>query len=211
MRSRMFCTSKRPTASARLARTRLAPSATTRARGPLRRLAAVAPLVLAASLAPRTARAAEADDDATPALAAALGAVTALAPLGVGTLMMARGHDLGVRNAGVFVAQSGFVVGPILAHGALGEWGRGALFALPPLAAQVGMVPVFASYPDVQRRSPIGVQYLYAGFWTLSVFSGAAGVLDVLRSRAPRERAGRVHVSPLVAPGLAGAQVGGAL
>lgn len=172
-------------------------------------MAAIA--LLAASLAPRTARAAEADDDATPALAAALGAVTAIAPLGVGTLMMARGHDRGVRNAGVFVAQSGFVAGPLLSHGALGEWGRGALFALPPLAAEAGMAPVFASYPDVQRKAPIGVQYLYAGFWTLSVFSGAAGVLDVLRSRAPRERAGRLHVGPLLAPGLAGASVGGAL
>lgn len=175
---------------------------------------ALAAVVAGMACAPADARAdVEGDGAGSSLLAAGLGVVTAVTPLGIGTLMIASGHDRDTRNAGVFVAQSGFAAAPILAHGAVDEWGRGAVFALPPIAAEVGMVPVFLSYPDVLRRSPVGIQYLYAGFFGLSVFSGAFGIVDVLGAPARavrRDARARVQLVPLVGA-VTGAAIGGEL
>jgi hypothetical protein len=159
-------------------------------------------------LVPETARADEEERVPPGVFAAALGFATAAVPFGVGSFMATSAADRDVRNAGILVAQGGFVLAPITAHAAAGEWGRGAIFAMPPLAAEGTMVGVMLSYPDVLRKSPVGIQYLYAGSLSLSVLSGAVGVIDTTFAEG---RARRVRVTPLFDRSAAGAMIGGTL
>src|ERR1700729_2640881 len=83
-------------------------------------------------------------DEPDGTLAAFAGAATNLAGFIVGGAVLATGHRYAVpNNAGWLSIQGGFVLAPFVAHGVVGEWGRGALFSAIPAAAFAGTVALF--------------------------------------------------------------------
>lgn len=159
----------------------------------LRLLLCVA-LVLALIAAPAVARA----DDEPPdpaGLAFAVGGGLGVASFAVGTTMMSTSTERSFRNTGVFVASTGLVLAPLAAHAVTGEWGRGALFALPPLVAEGTLVVVFATTPDALNHAPASIRIPYASAVGIAVVTSAIGVVDAMRF-SDRTRKRRVSLSP---------------
>jgi hypothetical protein len=100
--------------------------------------------------------------------------------------------------------QSGFALAPLTAHAVVGEWDRGAVFAVIPAAATVSSVPIFAASPAAVERGTIETQRAMWSLFVAGLVSAAAGVVDV--AFAP----GRVRVAPVVGPGTASIVAGGA-
>jgi hypothetical protein len=170
----------------------------------MRPLAFAAPF--AASLA--LASPARADDaDAGPAAAVVVGAATIFAGFAVGgTLMAATGDDTRANQAGWFVIESSFAVAPFAAHGVVGEWGRGALFASIPAATTLGTIPVFAVDPAGVDHGSLPEQRIMWALFCAGLATSMAGVVDA--ALAPGRR---VTVAPSFTRTSAALAVGGVL
>jgi hypothetical protein len=157
-------------------------------------------LVAALIASPAIARAD--DEPSDPAgLAFAVGGGLGVASFAVGTTMMSTSTERSFRNTGVFVGATGLVLAPLAAHAVTGEWGRGALFALPPLVCEGTLVFVFASTPDALNHAPAGIRIPYATAMGMAVVTSAIGVVDAMRF-TDRTRKRRVSVSPFGIGGM---------
>lgn len=152
--------------------------------------AAVATPVVAASPAP--------DPPVITALTA--GAAVTLAPLAIGGAIAGTGRDVDRQNAGLSLATFGLVLGPIVSHAIVGEWGRGALYGAVPLAGATGAAVVLAAEPGTVFGDEAKVTGLYTVLVAVTVFAAGAGLIDTALSP---ERAHPVTVVPRIAPGHA--------
>lgn len=147
-------------------------------------------------------------------LALAVGAATAFTSLTAGGVIIARASEHDVRNAGLIVGTSGLSITPLLAHGVVEEWGRGALFSLIPLAAEAGLVTMTMTKHDLLEghASPF-VQYSYFALLTVSVFGAGLGVVDAVRvaERRPNRFVSSLGVLPAIGAAMNGVIVQGAL
>jgi hypothetical protein len=168
----------------------------------MRRL--VFPALLAASLAMASpARAADPD----PGVAIAIGAATILVGFAVGgTLMAATGDNSGANEAGWLILESGFALAPLTSHAAVGEWGRGAVFASVPTATTLATIPVFLIDPAAVEHGSLPEQRVMWGLFVGGLATSMAGVIDT--AFAP---ARRLRVAPVFGNGTAGVVIGGVL
>jgi hypothetical protein len=160
----------------------------------------------------------EAEDRAFRAFV--VGSLTAAVPFSVGTMVTTSSHEQDAQNAGVYTLQGGLLVAPLVSHAMLGEWKRGLLFSIAPLAGSGSMVALLAVHPDAVSHAALDVQRMYYFMVVASVLGGGIGVVDTLfhpSREALREPVrppgslGSLRVSPILSPGNYGLSVGGAL
>lgn len=147
-------------------------------------------------------------DEPDTALAFVAGASVLVLGLGVGASLIGSNAGRPTDNAGWMVMQSGFAAAPFVAHGVAGEWGRGLLFACPPLATTAGTATVFAVDEKAVRHSALPEQRLLWSLFVVGLFSSAYGVVD---STFADTRARRLVVTPVAGLGSAGIDVEGTL
>jgi hypothetical protein len=159
---------------------------------------AVAPLPIA------DARRAEPDT----ALAFVSGAAVLVLGMGTGAALIASDAGRPPDNAGWMVIQSSFAAAPLVAHGVVSEWGRGLLFATPPLATTAGTATVFAVDSKAVRHSKLPEQRLLWSLFVVGLFSSAYGVVD---STFAGDRARRIAVAPVLSAHDVGVAIAGTL
>lgn len=172
-------------------------------------LAAVTALVSVACV-PSSARADEPDTAVALAVAAALdtagfiigGAVIGTSP--------ANGAGDAQRSFGWLGIQLGYTLSPLLAHGVVDEWGRGALFAAVPAAALGGTAAFYRTRTDGVEFSTLEDQRVIWSFFTAGVLASAAGAIDVLFAGG-RRHSTTLALRPLLGPSQAGVDVEGTL
>jgi hypothetical protein len=168
--------------------------------------------VLASNLlaVPQTAMAAEPDTGLAFFTAAALdtggfivgGALVGTSPAG--------GVGDGQRSFGWLAIQAGATLSPLIAHGLVGEWDRGAAFAAIPAGALAGTAALYRGRTDGVEYSNVTEQWLVWGFFSASIAASVAGAADVLFAGS-RLRGQGVALYPIVGPGQAALEVGGLL
>ncbi len=123
---------------------------------------------------PRAARATEPDTGMALFTAAALdtagfvagGALIATSPTG--------GRGDGQRSFGWLAIQAGYTLSPLAAHGVVGEWDRGALFAAAPAGALAGTAAFYRSRTDGVEYSSWEEQWMVWGLFTAGLAVSAA-------------------------------------
>jgi hypothetical protein len=101
-------------------------------------------------------------------------------PFAIGGTMAALATSTDVRRGSMYVSSIGLTLAPLVAHGMLGEWGRGSLFSLVPLACGVGLAALM-QMPDGDVLSELGSRDTRVPFWILASVgfaASAAGVVD---------------------------------
>lgn len=168
------------------------------------------PLSLAAALAllvvPCTARA---ETDSGIALLTA-GGIDALGFIVGGTLLGVGGGRSDLNNAGWLTMEAGFTLSPLAAHGLVGEWARGAVFAAPPAVAIAGTAALFEAKADEVEHGSLPSQRWLWGFFSGALIASTVGAVDVLFAGS-REHARGIAVRPTIGPGQIGLHVEGAL
>jgi hypothetical protein len=159
------------------------------------------------------------DPQATTSLL--VGAGIATVSFGAGMTMTGTSGDGFVQNAGIVIAESGLVLAPLAAHGVAGEWKRGLLFALPPLATEIGMLILINQWGDqLVTLAPLGTQYLYSALFTGSVLFSAIGIVDAAfagsrtsasTAPAPASAPSSAWIAPMFDRNGGGINVGGLL
>ena len=151
-----------------------------------------------------------ADSRSAPNTALAFVSGAAVLVLGMGTGAALIGSDAGrpPDNAGWMVMQSSFAAAPLIAHGVVSEWGRGLLFASPPLATTAGTATVFALDSKAVRHSKLPQQRILWSLFFVGLFSSAYGVVDATFAA---ERARPVAVTPVVGAHDVGIEIAGTL
>ena len=160
--------------------------------------------VLAAGLLSTSPARAEQPD---PGVAVLVGAATIVAGFAAGgTMLAAHGDDPRVNGTAWLGVETGFTLAPLLAHGVVGEWGRGAAFAALPAATTLGTIPIFVNDPSAEEHGYLWEQDLLWGFFVTGLAAATVGVIDAAYASSRW-----VRVAPMVAPGHAGLVVGGVL
>jgi hypothetical protein len=145
-------------------------------------------------------------DGADPVVAVAVGAATLLAGFAVGgTLTAASPGSAGRTAAGWFTIEGGFTVAPLVSHGMVDEWIRGAVFAAIPTATTLGTLPVFLVNDASVEHGTLPQQRVMWGLFCAGLGASMAGIIDT--AFAP-ERS--LHIAPVLGAGHAGLTVGGA-
>jgi hypothetical protein len=127
----------------------------------------------------------------------------------VGGTLLARGRGVPMTdNAGWLTMQSSFVLSPLVAHGVNGEWGRGALFAVLPLAALAITTALFQADPETVESGTLEQQRWMWAMFGAGLLTSTVGVVDALFAPA---RAPAIVIRPAVARGQVGVQIGGTL
>jgi hypothetical protein len=164
-----------------------------------------ASIALAVLLPVREARAAEPD----PGLALFSGAAVNLAGFVVGGTLLATSHGRGAQNsAGWLTMESAFTVSPLVAHGVVDEWWRGAAFAALPAATLATTAGIFADDPTAVERGGLPEQRWMWALFGVGLFASAAGIVDAMFAPA---RALPVRVAPAIGAGQVGLRIGGTL
>jgi hypothetical protein len=147
-------------------------------------------------------------DEPDVGLGIVTGAATMVAGFGAGAVVVATSgeHDATRNDAGWLTMESGFLLAPIVAHGVVGEWGRGLWFAAVPAACIGGSVAVFGIDEQAVRHGVLSEQRVLWGLFSAALFAGAAGVVDVAFAG---DRA--VTVAPTVGDGRYGLEIWGPL
>ena len=173
-------------------------------------MATMARCALIASLVAALAGAAGADErEPSVGVAVATGVSVAIAPLLAGGVLFASTNDDALRRAGAYVAMAGLVVAPTVAHLAVHEYKRAAVFAALPLAALLTDVIVFqldpqtTSYGSATSRTAFGVALTAATLGATVGLADTFGAADRWRARH------RVMVAPALVPGGGGLALGG--
>jgi hypothetical protein len=137
----------------------------------------------------------------------AAGLVTALVPMAIGGSLMPSGDDA-LMHAGLYTIQAGFMLAPLVSHAVAGEWGRGALFMIPGVVAEAGMIGVLSAFPDVASQGEPISRVPFAIFLGLSIAGAGAGIID---SFLGGERWDRLHLTltPTGGPHQLGLALGG--
>ena len=100
------------------------------------------------------------------------------ASLAYGSTLLTGSHSLAVKHDGLYVMDTGLTLAPLLAHGVGGEWGRGALFAVPPALSGLGMAALLSVRPDAPIRGKQKSQRIYPVLIMVSVLGSAVGIFD---------------------------------
>jgi hypothetical protein len=177
----------------------------------VRALRVLGPVALASSitLAAAPARAEPPDRDPDPGMGVVAGVATLVLGFAVGGTMIATASGSnGPSNAGWLIMNSGLVLAPLAAHGAVGQWGRGLVFSALPAATEGGAVALFEYDSGTILHGSLPEQRLLWGLFGAGLIGSIVGIIDVAIT-APR--IGPVTVSPSVARDGAGLQVGGTL
>lgn len=160
---------------------------------------------LAALLGASSSQAAERDPALSLALAAGIDALGFV----VGSALLSTSHSDDVQNnAGWLTIESGFVLAPLVAHGAGGQWGRGVLFAAVPASALAGTATVFALEPNAIERGTLPQQRWIWALFGVGLFSSAWGAVDAMLVGGGKRT---IALQPNVGLGQLGVQIGGTL
>ena len=175
---------------------------------PLLSTAKLAPVVaFTLALFPRVALAEEANSEPSPALGFVAGAATHVLGAAIGgALLGASHHDARVNNAGVLTMDAGFALAPFVAHGVVGEWGRGALFSVVPTGTFAATGIFLATSPTAIENGPLDQQRLLWSLLGAGVIGSFVGVVDVAFAG---ER--RVQIAPRITAQEIGVGVMGVL
>ena len=149
-----------------------------------------------------------------PAIGLAAGAALSFVSLAAGTPALVRSETRVGRNRGLLLGQGGLCLAPLLAHGVVGEWGRGALFSILPLLAEGGMIALTAKAPDIVTTGPAPEQLAFITLLAAGVIGSGIGVVDVAKAdeRAAARKLGALEglrLTPIVGRGLGGLAIGG--
>ncbi len=147
----------------------------------------------------------ELDRGPDPGAAFLVGAATEAAGLAVGGSMVAMDKGYGpLAKTGFLVLEGGFVLAPILAHGVVDEWRRGALFAILPTVALGATITLFSVAPGAVTDQDLGEVRVLWSMVTVGMLTATAGVIDAtfVRSRT-------IHVTPTATRSSAGLSIGG--
>ncbi len=147
-------------------------------------------------------------DEPDTGLAFVTGASVFLAGFVAGGTLIAGNAGRGADTAGWLTMQASFAVAPLAAHGVVGEWGRGLVFAAAPTAAAGGNAVLFATDPNAVRHSVLSEQRVLWSLFGFGLFSGLVGIVDA--TFADR-RAKALVIAPSVGAGRVGLEVGGVL
>jgi hypothetical protein len=128
---------------------------------------------------------------------------------GAGSWLLAGSGDQRRVHAGLAIGGVGLAIAPLFAHGAAGEWERGAWFTLPPALAGAAMAVLLREYPDAplrgQRKSHSAL--LFPVLVGMTVAGSAVGIADAALVDE-RRRAG-VRLTAHVSPDFTGLKLGG--
>jgi hypothetical protein len=152
-------------------------------------------------------------DPREPAWGLVSGAAVALAGFVAGGVLLGTssgspGQSDAQDRAGWLTIAGGFGLAPAVAHAVVGEWGRGAAFAAPPVAAFAGSVGLFAYAPGAVEHGSLEQQRVLWSLFGVGLFSSAIGVFDAAFAL---DRAVPVRVAPVAGPGSAGLAIAGVL
>jgi hypothetical protein len=181
--------------------------------GPWRSNLAAVKLVLAGSvlgailIAASPAGAAEPDGG----IAFVAGAAAYVATFTVGGLLLATSNDGATQsNAGWLTIESGFVMAPLASHAFAGEWGRGLVFAAPPLAAMAGTATLFDLQPQTIIHGSLPQQRVLWSLFVVGLLSGSAGIVDGVLAPS-RRRPRPIAIAPSLGRGQMGVSIEGTL
>ena len=159
---------------------------------------------------PRFARATEPDTDLAFLTAAALdtaGFVT-------GGALMATSRTGGSgdaqRSFGWLTIQAGFTLSPVAAHGVVGEWDRGALFAAVPAGTLAGTAAFYRTRTDGVEFSTKESQWMVWGLFTTGLAVSTAAAIDVLFADKRRHEP-TIALRPTIGHCQAGLRIEGSL
>jgi hypothetical protein len=145
-------------------------------RDPLRRLLRVGLLALL------VAQPALASSEDEPAPRAARALVTGIgiagASLAYGATMLTLDSSLATKHTGLAVMHTGLTLAPLLAHGVVDEWWRGAAFSIAPAVGGIGMAVLLEKRPDAPIKGKQKSQRYYPVLIAVSVLGSAVGVFD---------------------------------
>jgi hypothetical protein len=142
-------------------------------------------LALVLAVAVGGARVAAADEQEPPPVGAAVGTAAAMAivPLLAGSVLYASGNDDGLRRTGTFVAMSGLVIAPAVAHLWVREYKRAAIFAALPLVALLTNVVVLSIDPKTTTYGSAGSRTVYGVALTAGTLGAVIGLADTFGAR----------------------------
>ncbi len=167
--------------------------------------------VVVASLVVALAGAAVADEREPPvAVAAGAGAGLAIVPLLAGGVLFASSDDDGLRRTGAYVAMAGLVLAPTVAHLAVREWKRAAIFAALPLAAFIANVVLFQIDPQVTTYGSPATRTTFGIALTCATVGATVGLVDTFGASDRWRARHRVMVTPSVGAGGGGVTLGAA-
>jgi hypothetical protein len=112
---------------------------------------------------------------------------------GLAGFMLATDAGLPVKHGGLAVLHGGLTLAPLAAHGVVGEWGRGAVFAIAPALGGIGMAALLSERPEAPVVGKNKSHRIYPVLITASVVGSAVGIFDaaLVDERAPV----RVHAA----------------
>jgi hypothetical protein len=146
-------------------------------------------------------------DDSRPGIAAAVGAATIFAGFVVGgTVIATSPGSPGRTEAGWFVMESGFSLAPLMSHGLVNEWGRGAVFAAFPTATTLATVPIFLTNDAGVEHGTLPQQRVMWALFCTGLAASMAGIIDTAFAQGRSLR-----IAPVLGAGNAGLMVGGVL
>ena len=157
--------------------------------------------------APLLARPAVASPEESPARAPralVTGIGIAGASLAYGGTLLTYNNSLAVKHTGLAVMHTGLTLAPLMAHGVVDEWARGAVFSIVPALGGLGMAALLAKRPDAPIKGKQKSQRYYPVLITVSALGSAVGIFDaaLCDERLPK-------LSVAVSEDYAGAELAG--
>jgi len=147
--------------------------------------------------------------DRDPAVSLAVAAGVDAVGFVVGSALLSTSHGDNVQNdAGWLTIESGFVLAPLAAHGARGQWGRGVVFAAVPASSLAGSATLFAVEPGAIEHGTLPQQRWLWALFGVGLFSSAWGAVDAILTGDKKRT---IALQPTVGWGQAGVRIGGTL
>jgi hypothetical protein len=114
------------------------------------------------------------------------------------------------RSFGWLTIQAGFTLSPVAAHGVVGEWDRGALFAAVPAGTLAGTAAFYRTRTDGVEFSTKESQWMVWGLFTTGLAVSTAAAIDVLFADKRRHEP-TIALRPTIGPCQAGLRIEGSL
>lgn len=138
----------------------------------------------------------------------AVGAAIDAVSFAVGVALV--GSDAGgfdQARAGWVTCSAGLTLGPFVAHAITGQWLRGAVFSVVPLAGTVGNAVVLGTRSETIDVTPLKQdQRLVVLFTSVGLLGSVIGLVDIAFFEPTTTN---VHVAPTISQTGAGLVVGG--
>lgn len=152
-------------------------------------------------------------DREPPILGALLaGVTTAVIPLVIGGSRAANGDTLAAKNAGFIIATGGLTLAPVMAHLAVREWKRAAIFGALPAAAAIGMSSLLLTYDKAAFSGTTLSRTTFSGLFSLTLFASGLGIVDaMLAGRRANGTGGGLLIGPSISRTRTTLEVGGPL